>query len=122
MSRSCEKGDGYRMWFSWRPRKSIALVESSDGVHWSQPRIVLAPNPESDWEADLNRPAVVKRPGGYHLWYTGQARGQSWIGHATSADGLSWKRAGSRQAHERPSALVAWPIQDWPRAWPVSRR
>ncbi|MGO9202308.1 MAG: family 43 glycosylhydrolase [Limisphaerales bacterium] len=86
----------YRMWFSWRPRKSIALVESSDGAHWSQPRIVLGPNPESDWEADLNRPAVVKRPGGYHLWYTGQARGQSWIGHATSADGLSWKRAGSR--------------------------
>jgi len=91
-----QEGTVYRMWFSWRPRKSIALVESSDGAHWSQPRIVLGPNPQTDWEADLNRPAVVSRPDGYHLWYTGQARGQSWIGHATSADGLSWKRASSR--------------------------
>ncbi len=88
--------DGYRMWFSWRPRKSIALVESKDGMHWSAPRIVLGPNPGTDWEADINRPAVVKGPDGYHLWYTGQARGHSWLGHATSPDGLAWKRAGGR--------------------------
>src|SRR5206468_3062464 len=33
----------YRMWFSWRPKKSVALVESSDGIHWSPPEIVLEP-------------------------------------------------------------------------------
>ena len=26
------------------------------------------------------------------MWYTGQARGKSWIGYATSKDGKSWKR------------------------------
>ena len=27
----------YRMWFSWRPKKSIALVESKNGTEWSDP-------------------------------------------------------------------------------------
>jgi beta-1,2-mannobiose phosphorylase / 1,2-beta-oligomannan phosphorylase len=84
----------YRMYFSWRPKKSIALVESADGIHWSEPRIVLGPNAQTDWEQDLNRPVVVKKTDGYHLWYTGQARGKSWIGYASSPDGVTWTRAG----------------------------
>jgi predicted GH43/DUF377 family glycosyl hydrolase len=91
-----KEGPTYRMWFSWRPKKSLALVESTDGVHWSEPRIVLGPNPGTDWEEDLNRPSVVKREDGYHLWYTGQARGQSWIGYATSPDGVTWTRRSER--------------------------
>ena len=83
----------YRMWFSWRPKKSIALVESRDGYHWSDPVIVLGPA-KSGWEDEVNRPAIVKRTDGYHLWYTGQAKGRSWIGHATSSDGVRWTRAG----------------------------
>jgi predicted GH43/DUF377 family glycosyl hydrolase len=82
----------YRMYFSWRPRKSIALVESKDGTHWSEPALVLGPNNKSDWEADVNRPVVVKRPDGYRMWYTGQSRGRSWIGCATSPDGKAWSR------------------------------
>ncbi|MCY3019166.1 MAG: family 43 glycosylhydrolase [Planctomycetota bacterium] len=82
------------MWFSWRPKKSIALVESTDGVHWSEPVIVLGPNKETDWEEDINRPSVVKRYG-YHMWYTGQAQGRSYIGHATSEDGKTWTRSGA---------------------------
>ena len=86
-------GGLYRMWVSWRPQRSLALVESRDGIHWSQPpRIVLGPRKETGWEDDINRPVVVKRPDGYHLWYTGQAKGRSWIGYATSPDGLTWKR------------------------------
>lgn len=77
-----KEADVYRMWFSWRPKKSVALVESHDGIHWTEPRIVLGPNPDTDWENDIHRPSVLKREDGYHLWYTGQARGQSWIGHA----------------------------------------
>jgi hypothetical protein len=38
-----KEGDNYRMWFSWRPKKSIAVVESKDGVQWSKPIIVLGP-------------------------------------------------------------------------------
>lgn len=89
-------GDRYRMWFSWRPKKAIALVESTDGVHWSEPQIALGPNLQSDWEADVNRPVVVKRADGYHLWFTGQAQGRSQIGYATSMDGKTWIRASNQ--------------------------
>jgi predicted GH43/DUF377 family glycosyl hydrolase len=82
----------FRMWASWRPKKSIALFESADGVHWSDPVIVLSPNPSSGWEEDINRPVVVKRADGYHMWYTGQTKDRSSIGYATSADGVKWKR------------------------------
>ena len=83
----------YRMWLSWRPKKSLAIVESKDGTHWSEPpQIVFGPRTETGWEDDINRPVVVKRADGYHLWYTGQARGHSWIGYATSSDGVTWKR------------------------------
>jgi len=87
-----KEGAKYRMWFSWRPKKSIALVESDDGIHWGQPVIVLGPNKQTGWEADVNRPVVVKRGDAYHMWYTGQAKGHSWIGYATSADGKTWTR------------------------------
>ena len=91
-----KEGDVYRMWFSWRPRASVALVESKDGIHWSEPVIVLGPNAATDWEKDINRPVVIKKDGVFHMWYTGQARGHSWIGHATSSDGKEWKRLGPK--------------------------
>ncbi len=86
----------YRMWGSWRPKQSLALFESTDGIHWSDPEIVFGPDKSSGWEEDINRPAVIKRSDGYHLWYTGQANGKSWIGYATSPDGKSWKRMSAR--------------------------
>lgn len=87
-----KEGDTYRMWFSWRPRRSIALVESKDGIRWSNPAIVIGPNDKTDWENDVNRPIVVKNGDRYQMWYTGQARGKSWIGYATSRDGRTWQR------------------------------
>ncbi len=96
----------YRMWLSWRPKQSVALVESPDGIHWSEPpQTVLGPRPETGWEDDINRPVVLKRADGYHLWYTGQAKGHSAIGYATSADGVTWKRMS-----EKP---VLTPVQAW---------
>lgn len=86
----------YRMWLSWRPKQSVALVESTDGIHWSEPpKIVLGPRPKTGWEDDINRPCVLKKGNTYHLWYTGQSRpsagnGRSWIGYATSKDGVTW--------------------------------
>ena len=88
--------DTYRMYFSWRPKASVALVESADGIHWSEPVIVLSPNPASGWEADINRPAVVKTDDGYRMWYTGQKDGRSAIGYAISRDGKSWTRQGDK--------------------------
>ena len=106
-----QDGGKYRMWLSWRPRQSVALVESSDGIHWSEPpRIVLAPRPASGWEDDINRPVVLKRADGYHMWFTGQAKGEnSWIGYATSADGVQWKRMSDKPvlSFEEPWEKVA---------------
>jgi len=95
----------YRMWLSWRPKQSIALAESRDGIHWSPPEIALGPRPETGWEDDINRPAVVRRHDGYHMWYTGQAHGKSWIGYAASSDGRTWQR---QSAHPVLSAEAPW--------------
>jgi predicted GH43/DUF377 family glycosyl hydrolase len=103
------EGNAYRMWLSWRPKKGIALVESKDGLAWGQPSIVLGPNKASGWEEEVNRPVVIKEGGKYRLWYTGQAKGRSWIGHATSPDGKTWERAGDRPvlSAEQPWEKVA---------------
>jgi predicted GH43/DUF377 family glycosyl hydrolase len=96
-----EEDGGFSMYFSWRPKKSIALTKSQDGIHWSDPVIVLGPRETAEgWETDLNRPTVVKRDGVYHMWYTGQkpgvlprgADGRSWIFYATSQDGVHFER------------------------------
>lgn len=100
-----QEKDTFRMWFSWRPKKSIALVESKDGIRWDEPQIVLGPNEDTDWEANVSRPAVYKRPYHYHLWYTGQAQGRSWIGQALSPEGKTWTR---ERAAPALSADMAW--------------
>jgi predicted GH43/DUF377 family glycosyl hydrolase len=104
-----KEGNTYRMWFSWRPKESIALVESKDGVTWGKPVIVLGPNKATSWENGVNRPVVLKTGGTYRMWYTGQAKGKSWIGYATSRDGKKWKRSGARPvlAPEKPWEKVA---------------
>ncbi len=81
----------WRMFFSWRPQKAVALVESRDGVQWSEPRILLGPA-ATGWEDQINRPGILKRNGLYHLWYTGQTKTHSWIGHAVSSDLSDWRR------------------------------
>jgi predicted GH43/DUF377 family glycosyl hydrolase len=88
-------GGRYRMYFSWRPRKAIAVTESADGFSWSKPTIVLQGSGGDSWDSDVNRPSVILREGRYEMWYTGQdtsgAERGSRIGHATSPDGLTWK-------------------------------
>jgi hypothetical protein len=54
----------YRMWGSWRPKQSLALFVSDDGIQWSDPQIVLSPEPATKWEDDINRPSVLKRADG----------------------------------------------------------
>ncbi len=87
------KQDGkYRMDFSWRPEASLAVAFSDDGVHWSDPVITLAPDPTSGWEDRLNRNCVIFAEGKWKMFYTGQARGHSFIGIAESDDGLHFRR------------------------------
>ena len=99
------KEDGeYQMHFSWRPKGALAVCRSADGVHWGEPEILLSPDPTTGWEDRLNRNCVLRRDGLWHMWYTGQARGCSWIGYAVSRDGHHYERV-SRQPvlfSERP--------------------
>jgi predicted GH43/DUF377 family glycosyl hydrolase len=90
----------YRMWVSWRPRQSVAITESGDGIHWGAPEIVLPPRSETGWEDDINRPVVVHREDGYYMWYTGQAKGHSKIGYAKSRDGIHWIRQSDKPVLE----------------------
>jgi predicted GH43/DUF377 family glycosyl hydrolase len=100
-----KEDDRYRMWFSWRDNDSIGLTESADGIKWSDPTVVLAPAASSNWEQIVNRPYVLKREDGYHLWYTGQTDLNSCLGYAKSADGIHWERSSDQP--------VLKPEKDW---------
>ena len=98
---------GYRMYFSWRDKGSIALAESRDGYTFDAPRIVLAPEDAGEVE-HVNRPAVVCHGGRYHMWYTGQIKpgmpdGISYIFYAASDDGEHFTPV-SQQPVIRPEA------------------
>jgi len=95
----------YRMWASWRPKRSIVLFESKDGFHFSGPPKVVFGPASTGWEDDINRPDVVKRPDGYHMWYSAQTATSSAIGYATSTDGVNWTRVGIKP--------VLAPTQPW---------
>jgi len=90
------EGGVFQMFCSWRPQKSIALSESSDGLKWSSPVICLQNCDSTGWEDNVNRPVIIRKDGLYHMWYTGQAdidgTGHSWIGYAASDNGREWKR------------------------------
>ena len=104
-------GDEYVMHFSWRPKKALAMARSKDGIHWSEPRICMESDPECGWMDDLNRHCILRRGEKWHMWFTGQARGFSWIGYAVSDDGLNWRRVGdqpvmvSDRPYEGPSVM-----------------
>jgi len=92
------QADTYKMYFSWRPQKCIAVCESADGFRWSAPQICIRPRPTKEgWEDDLNRPSVLLRNGLFHMWYTGQflpgePGGSSHIFYAASGDGVNFER------------------------------
>ncbi|HXF51870.1 MAG TPA: hypothetical protein VNM43_09335 [Dehalococcoidia bacterium] len=86
--------DALLLFFTQQQRRSrcgavnenrLLLMRSSDGVHWTAPRVVLR------WNLDTSplylSPAVVYRDGTFHLWLASQTAG---VAHATSADGVQW--------------------------------
>ena len=94
------KQDGvYKMWFSWADARLIAYAQSDDGLKWEYPSVVLPALTGSTWEGhEVCRPCVVFKDGRYHMWYTGKmyptefSAASSYIGYATSEDGLVWER------------------------------
>lgn len=85
----------YRMDVSLRAEKACAVVFSEDGIHWGEPELTLLHDPSTGWEDDINRNCVLKIDGTYKMWYTGQARGHSYIGYAESSDGIHFERRSS---------------------------
>lgn len=93
--------DRWRMWYvdctGWslvqgKPRHHyhIKYAESQDGIHWQREGRVAIDysGPE---EYAIARPAVVREPDGWKMWYS--TRGQAYrIGYAESPDGLTWVR------------------------------
>ena len=102
-------GYRYKMYFSWRPKKSLAMALSNDGISWTEPKIILGPDLSTGWEDDINRCAAVEKDGKLHVWYTGQAHGNSWIGYAVSDIGSSGEINLKRQSAEP----VIVPEQPW---------
>ena len=67
-----KENEGYRMWYSWRPAKGIAVANSPDGYDWSLPQMVMPRQINLPWAVDeVNRPCVVYRNGAsfrFLLW------------------------------------------------------
>lgn len=82
----------YRMYVSYRSKKSIAISTSTDGINWSSLEIALENNEENNWETEVNRCSVIYKDGQYYMWYTGQHNNISKIGVAISDDGYKFSR------------------------------
>lgn len=82
----------YRMDFSWRPKKAVAVAFSENLKNWTKPVITLGADCESGWEDQINRNCVIFDGNRYLMWCTGQARGYSFIGVAESRDGTSFTK------------------------------
>ena len=103
----------YRMyWCSPRIEggDSIWQAKSSDGINWSDFRIVLNPTPnseETDFESNghVCDPSVIKISGTYYLYYT--AASFSGVNNdiflARSSDGINWNKYPSSSA---PQAVI----------------
>ncbi|MBR5113169.1 MAG: hypothetical protein IK097_07075 [Clostridia bacterium] len=88
------QGGRLRMDLSWRTNDTAAVSFSDDGISWEPPQITYAPDKSSGWEDAINRNCVLNTGDKYMMWYTGQARGHSFIGAAESDDGLNFRRIG----------------------------
>ena len=99
----------FKMYSSWRPKKSVALSESKDGLTWSEPVICLSYDDSSTWEKDINRPVVIQKGDSLYMWYTGQSikdgSEYSCIGFATSKNGKEWKKISKEP--------VLYPTETW---------
>ena len=80
----------YKMYLSWRTKGSIALSLSKDGINWSNLITVLDKGNKTSWESSVNRASIILLNTKFYLWYTGQYKGKSEIGFATSNDGYNF--------------------------------
>ncbi len=86
----------------------IGLMTSSDGDSWTrvgEDGLVLGTGPAGSWDDfSVRSPTVLwdSQSSLFRMWYVGSDGEQTRIGHASSADGLSWQR------HLDPSGVGTW--------------
>ncbi len=101
------EGDTYRMWYGGNrsgKRQQIFHATSKDGRDWKiNTKPVLKIGKSGKWDSgDVETPFVLKVGETYHMWYCARRvsrETENWnrdtvfqIGHATSPDGLKWKK------------------------------
>jgi len=82
----------YKMIVSWREKGVLALSTSTDGIIWSNLKIILNKGNKKSWESIVNRGCLLIIYNKYYLWYTGQNKGKSNIGFALSDDGINFRK------------------------------
>ncbi|MFQ6083553.1 MAG: hypothetical protein ACE5WD_09350 [Candidatus Aminicenantia bacterium] len=117
-------GDIYKMWYGTNQdgtKTQIGYAESYDGINWAHhPTPVVRIGSDGAWDdEDIETPTVVKYNGIYHLWYCarGEPEGSEWspeatykIGHATSSDGIHWKKDPNNPVVPLGEMYIDW---DW---------
>ena len=86
----------YRLDVSWRKEKALAVAFSEDGISFTEPQKTLEFDESTGFEDDINRNCVLYIDGVYKMWYTGQAKGRSYICYAESKDGIKFERRFAR--------------------------
>ncbi|MFK8049341.1 MAG: hypothetical protein AB8B81_13020 [Halioglobus sp.] len=98
-----KEGDTFRMWFTGGNFKGLNHVRvytatSKDGIKWKiNTKPVLSEGESGSWDDERTEtPSVIKVGKTYHMYYTGFKTGDAIsrfnIGHATSKDGIKWKK------------------------------
>lgn len=78
------------MYVSLRSTGVIAITTSKDGIKWSELTTVLNKGNLKSWESVVNRGSLLIYNKKYYLFYTGQNKGISKIGLATSENGINF--------------------------------
>lgn len=81
----------FNMLVSARKTLNLILLESSDGVTWLNPKVILNGCPGM-WDENVSRGCLLLHNGQYYLWYSGQYNGISCVGLALSDDGVTFRR------------------------------
>lgn len=98
-------GETYTMWLGGGKLSDrgkdvkVYMATSPDGLQWQiNPEPLVVPGAKGEFdEKGIETPSVVKVGGIFHMYYTGanftdSHMGRFSIGHATSTDGIHWKK------------------------------
>lgn len=107
------RGDEYFLWYTGQTESNSCLgyARSQDGIHWTDRSISPVLTPEKTWEkTSVMCPSVLydEESKNFRLWYSGGDQNEpDAMGHATSPDGIHWKRT-SDQPVFQPDPDQAW--------------